>query len=141
MSDQTSSTSELLEAIKKLSNEDRLALIEALNKPEPEPELELSEIDKLRQELFNTQTELACLKNRMDRKDIATLNTYTLEELEPVELEFESCCPINFDIASIIKWFMIILIIISIIQSIMKIANSSRISSLVGSYKPFTFPV
>jgi hypothetical protein len=139
MSEQTSSTSELLEAIKKLSNEDRLALVEALNKPEPEPEL--TEIDKLRQELFNTQTELACLKNRMDRKDIATLNTYTLEEQVPSDMEFESCCPFSFDIASIIKWFMIIVISISIIQTIMKIANSTRISGLGGSCRPFTFPV
>lgn len=140
MSEQTSSTSELLEAIKKLSNEDRLALVEALNKPEPEPEPELTEIDKLRQELFNTQTELACLKNRMDRKDIATLNTYTLEEQVPSDMEFESCCPFSFDIASIIKWFMIIVISISIIQTIMKIANSSRINGLGGSCRPFTFP-
>lgn len=141
MSETLSSTSELLEAIKKLSNEERLTLVEALNKPAPEPEPELSDIDKLRQELFNTQTELACLKNRMDRKDIAALNAYTLEEREPVEVEFESCCPFSFDISSIIKWILIVIMIISIIQTISKISKFSGLSGGGSAFRPYTFPI
>jgi hypothetical protein len=141
MSISSSNTSELLEAIKKLSNEERTELIETLNKPEPEPEPELSETDKLRQELFNTQSELACLKNRIDRMEnrnaVAQINTFTMEE--PESVEFESCCPFSFDITSFIKWVMIIILVISIIQSIIKITKTSNITG--SAFRPYTIPI
>ena len=134
---ESNNTTALLEAIKKLSPEERCELIESLNKPEPEPEM--TETDKLRQELVNTRNEIAHLKHRIDSMDrMDSMNCMNhMESSIPMEVELESCCPFSFDISSFIKWVLIIVMLISVIQTISKI---SKISG-DGVFRPCPFPI
>ena len=126
------SQTDLLTALRKLSVDDRTQLLEELSKPEVPKSADCFSI---------CQSDIACL-----RAEVASLKSFIAkncgsccdsEEILDVGLEC-SGCPFAVDFASIIKYIMIAIFVITFFQSISRLINNA--STTLQCPRPFTIP-
>jgi len=123
---------ELLDSFKKLSSEDKAKLLSELTTIQEEEaktkccDCESKCCEKVKEELEGVKKMISSLQER-------TLYATTIP-YEEIELEECGVCP--FDVSSFIKWIIITIMIITVIQAISRITKIS-----IPPPRPFTFPI
>ena len=129
------SQTDLLTALRKLSADDKAQLLEELAKPETPESTNESPC------CSTCQSDIACL-----RAEVASLKSFVAkncgsccdsEEILDVGLEC-SGCPFAVDFASIIKYIMIAIFVITFFQSISRLINNA--STTLQCPRSFTIP-